>query len=55
MSDIGSNQLTSVYYKIIWKPISPSKKEKKSLNFGHDHETKLGNYPNKSQLKNLSN
>ena len=29
-------------------------KEKKSLQFGHDHEIKLGDYPNKSRLKNLS-
>ena len=55
MSDIGLNQLTSVYSKIIRKPINPSRKEKKSLHFGHDHETKLGDYPNKSRLKNLSN
>ena len=54
MSDIGSNQLASFYYKIIRKPINPSRKEK-SLLFGHDHETKFGNYANKSQLKNLSN
>ena len=54
MSDIGLNQLTSVYSKIIRKPINPSRKEK-SLHFGHDHETKLGDYANKSQRKNLSN
>ena len=46
MSNIGSNQLTSVYSKIVRKPINPSKKEKKS---------KFGDYPNKSRLKNLSN
>ena len=55
MSDIGSNQLTSVQSRIIRKPINPSRKEKKSMHFGHDHETKLGDYPNKSLLKNLSN
>ena len=55
MSDIGLNQLTSVYSKIISKPINPRRKEKKSLHFGHDHETKLGDYPNKSGLKNFSN
>ena len=47
MSNIESNQLTSVYSKIIRKPINPSRK-RKSLQFGHDHETKLGDYPNKS-------
>ena len=55
ISNTELNQLTSVYSKIIRKPISPSRKEKKSLQFGHDHETKLGDYPNKLQLKNLSN
>ena len=54
MSDIGSNQLASVYFKIIRKPINPSRKEK-SQHFGHDHETKLGDYANKLRLKNLSN
>ena len=51
MSAIGLNQLTSVYSKIIGKPINPSRKEKKSFHFGHDHETKPGDYPN----NNLSN
>ena len=55
ISNTELNQLTSVYSKIIRKPISPSRKEKKSLQSGHDHETKLGDYPNKLQLKNLSN
>ena len=54
MSDVGSNQLTSVYSKIIRKPINPSRK-KKSLHFGHNHETKLGGYANKSRLQKLSN
>ena len=31
MSDIGSNQLASFYYKIIRKPINPSRKEKSLL------------------------
>ena len=47
MSNTGSNQLTSVYFKIIKKHINPSRKEKKSLHFDHDHETKLGDYLNK--------
>ena len=55
ISNTELNQLTSVYSKISRKPISPSRKEKKSLQSGHDHETKLGDYPNKLQLKNLSN
>ena len=44
MSDVGSNQLTSVYSKIIRKPINPSRSH--CMHFGHDHETKLGDYPN---------
>ena len=56
MSNIGLNQLTSVYSKIIIrKPINPSRKENKSLHFSHNYVTKLGDYPDKSQLKNLSN
>ena len=58
MSDIGSNQLTSIYSKTIRKPINSSRNKKKSLHFGHDlydlHD--LGDYANKSQQhRNLSN
>ena len=49
MSDIGSDQLTSIYSKTIRKPINSSRNKKKSLHFGHDHKTKLGDYANKSQ------
>ena len=41
MSNIGLDQLTSVNSKIIRKPITLSRKKKKSLQFGHDHETSL--------------
>ena len=51
MSYIGSNQLTSVYSKIIRKAINTSRKEKKSLHFGHDHETKLEDYPISHDLR----
>ena len=50
MSNIELNQVTSVYSKIIRKPINPSRKEKKSQQFGHDHETKLGDYPKSMQF-----
>ena len=50
MSNIELNQVTSVYSKIIRKPINPSRKEKKSQQFGHDHETKLGDYPKTMQF-----
>ena len=48
MSNIESNQLTSVYSKIIRKPINPSRKRKKVTAIWPYHETKLGDYPNKS-------
>ena len=54
MTDIGLNQLISVYSKIIRKPVNSSRKEK-PLHFGHDDETILGDYANKLRLKNLSN
>ena len=54
MSNIGSNQLTSVCSKIIRKPINPSRKEKKSLHFGHDHETKPGDYHKSRYIEHRS-
>ena len=53
ISNVESNQLISVFSKIIRKPINPSRKEKKSLQFGHDHETKLGDYYKVSCIHNL--